>query len=65
MPATLSARTLDLALERPPRTDEEALVAARLYEAYDDGAYDWYGSSTRPNLAAKLKDNQVWSAWWD
>jgi hypothetical protein len=65
VPATMSARTMDLALERPPRTDDEALAAARYYEAYNDGSYDWYRSSTRPNLAAKLKENQVWSAWWD
>jgi hypothetical protein len=64
-PATLSDSMLELVLERPPSTDEESLAAARLYDAYNDGGYDHYRSITRPNLAAKLKDNHVWSAWWD
>jgi hypothetical protein len=65
VPATLSGTGLELVLGKPPATDEEALAAAGLYLAYNDGAYDNYLSSTQQNLAGKLKDNTVWAAWWD
>ncbi|WP_432948399.1 DUF4253 domain-containing protein [Kribbella sp. CA-253562] len=65
VPATLTMTDLELVLGKPPATDEEAMVAAGLYLAYNDGAYDNYLSSSQQNLAGKLKDNSVWSAWWD
>jgi hypothetical protein len=65
VPVTLSAKCLELALERPPQTDEDALTAARLYFAYNDGAYDNYWSTTTRNLAMKLKGNSVWTTRFD
>jgi hypothetical protein len=65
VPVTLSAKCMELALERPPQTDEDALSAARLYFAYNDGAYDNYWSTTTRNLATKLKGNSVWTTRFD
>jgi hypothetical protein len=65
VPATLPDRALELVLGRPPVTDEDAYTAAAIYLYYNDGAYDQYDSDTVQNLAGKLKDNRVWTAWWD
>ncbi|GAA1508956.1 DUF4253 domain-containing protein [Kribbella lupini] len=65
VPATLPHRALELVLGRPPASDEDAYAAAAIYLFYNDGAYDQYDSDTVQNLAGKLKDNRVWTAWWD
>ncbi|MEV6286554.1 DUF4253 domain-containing protein [Kribbella sp. NPDC051770] len=65
VPASFPYRGLELVLGRPPATDEDAYTAAATYLRYNDGAYDLYDSDTVQNLAGKLKDNRVWTCWWD
>jgi hypothetical protein len=56
--------TLTVAVRRPPTDDRSALaIAAEHLAACSDNI--WQGSGSVADYASMIRDQPVWSFWWD
>lgn len=61
---SIGRATIEMIVERPPATREEALEVAREHFVYCPDAVD-QGAGNVSSLAAELLNGRVWHFWWD